>query len=171
VSRCRHDFFNADTAFRPKPSAQCPSPLPHHPWRAPLADVQDAQMPRRPGMAESGLDPIGEANAPSAMCRMHECRGETGTSAAAKSANAPSVARGPCLDPIGNGRAASRSEPSILGRSCRRLRMAASYRDEGFRRCQPGDSKSKALERQPGTSRRKPFASDGSRRFASESGG
>jgi hypothetical protein len=25
------------------------------------ADVQDAQMPRRPGMAESGLGPIGEA--------------------------------------------------------------------------------------------------------------
>ena len=27
------------------------------------ADVRDAQMPRRPGMAESGLDPIGEAAA------------------------------------------------------------------------------------------------------------
>ena len=28
--------------------------------RGPIADVQDARMPRRPGMAESGLDPIGE---------------------------------------------------------------------------------------------------------------
>jgi putative glutathione S-transferase len=41
------------------------------------ADVQDARMPRRPGMAGSGLGPIGE------------------------SATAPSVARGPRLDPIG----------------------------------------------------------------------
>jgi nitrogen fixation protein NifT len=44
--------------------------------RAP-ADVQDAQMPRRPGMAESGLDPIGE--------------GENGTS----------MSLAPRLDPIG----------------------------------------------------------------------
>jgi dipeptidyl aminopeptidase/acylaminoacyl peptidase len=41
------------------------------------ADAQDAQMPRRPRMAESGLDPIGET------------------------ANRPSLARGPRLDPIG----------------------------------------------------------------------
>ncbi len=44
----------------------------------PIADVQDARMPRRPGMAESGLDPIGEAE------------------------DAPSLAHGPRLDPIGD---------------------------------------------------------------------
>jgi UDP-2,3-diacylglucosamine pyrophosphatase LpxH len=42
-----------------------------------LADVQDARMSRRPGMAESGLDPIGE------------------------SATRPSLACGPRLDPTG----------------------------------------------------------------------
>jgi hypothetical protein len=49
-------------------------------WRAALADVQDARMPRRPGMAVSGLDPIGKfakqavpGLQPSLMCRMHEC--------------------------------------------------------------------------------------------------
>jgi cytochrome c55X len=40
------------------------------------ADAQDAQMPRRPGTAESGLDPIGELE------------------------NGPSMARSPRLDPI-----------------------------------------------------------------------
>ncbi len=42
------------------------------------ADVQDAQMPRRPGMDESGLGPIGE------------------------SATGASLHRGPRLDPIGD---------------------------------------------------------------------
>ena len=45
--------------------------------RGPIADAQDARMPRRPGTAESGLDPIGEA------------------------ADATTRARGPRLDPIG----------------------------------------------------------------------
>jgi cytochrome c55X len=40
------------------------------------ADAQDAQLPRRPGTAESGLDPIGELE------------------------NGPSMARSPRLDPI-----------------------------------------------------------------------
>ena len=31
--------------------------------RGPIADVQDARMPRRPGMVESGLDPIGDVPA------------------------------------------------------------------------------------------------------------
>jgi hypothetical protein len=51
-----------------------------------------------------------------------------------------------------------------LGHWGRRFRLAARSRDEGFRRWQPGDSKESALERQPGTSRRTRFASDGSRR-------
>ncbi len=35
--------------------------------RGPIADVQDARMPRRPGMAESGLVPIGDTRATDAV--------------------------------------------------------------------------------------------------------
>jgi hypothetical protein len=67
------------------------------------ADAQDARMPRRPVMAGSGLDPIGEA------------------------ATAPSLARGPRLDPIGETgatllrAAVAVSVPFRLGESAERL--------------------------------------------------
>ncbi|MCP9456247.1 MAG: hypothetical protein NNA18_09110, partial [Nitrospira sp.] len=50
-----HDFDIKDISVLPAKSATAPFVGSDGP-----ADVPDARMPRRPGMAGSGLDPIGE---------------------------------------------------------------------------------------------------------------
>jgi FdhE protein len=143
------------------------------------ADAQDARMPRRPGMAESGLGPIGDGGTPAIRAEScDECHSyvkafymdkDSGVEAVAddlasialdllmadagyeraganlllipgEAADAPSLARGPRLDPIGE---AADAPNQTSGRTSEASRASISARG-------PADAQDARMPRRPG---------------------